>query len=74
MIWVSLVFVVGVLTQWWRDRKHLTWGEVTVGGVMLTITLAFSAAVTWHLWPEVQPLRYVEMVFEPPTRWMYRLL
>lgn len=41
---------------------------------MLTITLTFSAAVTWHLWPEVQPLRYVELVFEPPTRWMYRLL
>jgi uncharacterized membrane protein YhhN len=74
VIWVAFVFAAAILAQWWRDRQQLTVGVIVVGSVLLTMTLAFSAIVTWHLWPEIQPLRAVELVFEPPTRWLYSVL
>ncbi len=53
---------------------RMTVREWIVYGSLLVIALIASALITWHVWPNLQPLAWLYFLFQPPTKWFYRIL
>ena len=65
MAWFVIMLIIVVLS-----KTHIKWSEWAVGVVLWGITIAVCGAVQFDWWPEFQPLGWLSILFEPPTRWV----
>lgn len=72
MIWIALLMALGSTIN--GAIVRMTVREWMVQSGLLVISILASLLITWHIWPQLQPLKWFDALFEPPTRWLYNIL
>ncbi|MCL6632809.1 MAG: hypothetical protein K6T63_09260 [Alicyclobacillus herbarius] len=74
MIWVALFTAIAVAVLDRHALRRSCRREVGVYGSLMIATLAMSALVSWHLWPNLHLLAPFDAMFGPVTKWIYGIL
>lgn len=74
MIWIAIVCmgVLGIVQ--YPSLRNLPVRDGLTWAVLSSMTLAMSAMIAWHINLGAHPLGWLEFLFSPPTRFLYRIL
>ncbi|MCL6547619.1 MAG: hypothetical protein K6T30_01770 [Alicyclobacillus sp.] len=74
MFWAALVSIALLGIGQYRSLLQASAREKWIWAAFSGITLIMSACGTWLARPTLHPLGWLEFLFGPPTRFLYRIL
>lgn len=74
MIWVAITWISALGIAQYRTLSKVPPRECLTWAFLCSVALAMSAMVTWQVKPGIHPLAWLEFLFGPPTRLLYRVL
>lgn len=71
MIWLAMVFVVGTIAYWIILKPMHKIQDWLVQFGLLGLAVVMAIIVQSDLWPELDPLWPIKVVFMPLSEWLY---
>ncbi|PWI57554.1 hypothetical protein [Sulfoacidibacillus thermotolerans] len=74
---MSEMSILFALVLWFAQRRQLRAAPIrerVIWYAMVGLAISFAFVISWHLAPNLQPLAWIDRLFDPLTHKLYQIL